>query len=472
MPRFGQNAEAHSLQFWLLAAFLVVVFLTGGGSRTDIASLAILRPASVVACALACFTIRRAHLVQHKATLMGFAAIASVALIHLLPLPPAIWHSLSGRDEVFAIDALVGIKGAWRPLTLAPMNGWHALVSLCAPLAVLLFGIQLSREDLYRLLPLIVGLASFSGFLGLLQAVGSVDGPLYFYRITNFGSAVGLFANRNHAATLLACLFPMLTVLAVTAQGSADMQYRRRITAAVIGVVLVPLVLVTGSRAGLVNSLIALAGSALIYVTSRPQSVVRKTKSKPKRSGVTTSLAAAGAVVGLGFLTFFLSRATAVERLFSKSFDEESRTGFWQVSLDIFWKYFPWGSGSGSFVEAYLLAEPDAMLDPTYLNRAHNDWVEVAVTFGLAGVILLAAALAAYCLRMYRLWGQSNGRARATVYGRMAGVAIGIFGIASISDYPLRTPTLMCVFTVCTLWFTMSSNRPAGPNDVGQENQA
>lgn len=185
-----------------------------------------------------------------------------------------------------------------------------------------------------------------------------------------------------------------------------------------------------------------------------------------------TSLATAGAVVGLGSLTFIVSRATAVERLFSKSFEEESRTDFWQVSLDILWKYFPWGSGSGSFVEAFLLAEPDAMLDSTYLNRAHNDWVEIAVTFGLAGIMLLAAAVAVFSVRMYRLWRHSDGRASAIVYGRMAGVAIGIFGISSISDYPLRTPTLMCVFTVCTLWFTMSSNRPAGLNGIGQGSKA
>lgn len=470
MRRFVQNRDGPSLQFWLLAAFLVLVFLTGGGSRADIASLAILRPASVVACAAACLTIRRIHIAQHRFSLIGFAAIALIAALHLVPLPPVIWHSLPGRDEVAAIDALVGIKGEWRPLTIAPMSGWHALASLCAPLAVLLFGIQLSREDVYRLLPLIIGLASFSGFLGLLQTVGSIDGPLYFYRITNFGSAVGLFANRNHAATLLACLFPMLTVYAVTAQGSSDMQYRRRIMAAVIGVVLVPLVLVTGSRSGLINSIIALTASVLIYGTSRPQSAMRKSKSR--WNVMITSLATAGAVVGLGSLTFIVSRATAVERLFSKSFEEESRTDFWQVSLDILWKYFPWGSGSGSFVEAFLLAEPDAMLDSTYLNRAHNDWVEIAVTFGLAGIMLLAAAVAVFSVRMYRLWRHSDGRASAIVYGRMAGVAIGIFGISSISDYPLRTPTLMCVFTVCTLWFTMSSNRPAGLNDIGQGSKA
>ncbi|HMT42385.1 MAG TPA: O-antigen ligase family protein [Sphingorhabdus sp.] len=454
LPRFGQKEGAPSLQFWLLAAFLVLVFLTGGGSRTDISSLAILRPASVIACAIACLTVRKAHFVQHGTLIIGFGAIVLLAILHVIPLPPIFWQSLSGRNEIVEIDKLVAINDAWRPLTLAPMNGWHAIASLCAPLATLLFGIQLSREDTYRLLPLIIGLASFSGFLGLLQVIGSVDGPLYFYRITNFGAAVGLFANRNHAATLLACLFPMLTVLAVTAQGSADAQYRRRITAAVIGVVLVPLVLVTGSRAGLMNSVIAMAASALIYATAKPQPGGRKAAFK--KNGLLISLLVIGGVTGLGMLTFFLSRATAVERLISKSFAEEGRTGFWQVSLELFWKYFPWGSGSGSFVEAYLLAEPDAMLDSTYLNRAHNDWVEIAVTFGLAGVIALALALVAYCWRTFKLWRQSNNRARATVFGRMAGIAIGIIGIASIFDYPLRTPTLMCVFTVLALWFTMS----------------
>jgi hypothetical protein len=46
-----------------------------------------------------------------------------------------------------------------------------------------------------------------------------------------------------------------------------------------------------------------------------------------------------------------------------------------------------------------------------------------------------------------------DGKRSSVIFGRMAGVAIAILGIASVTDYPLRTPTFMCVFAVLTLWF-------------------
>jgi len=453
--------------FWILAFFLVAVFATGGASRTDVQSLIILRPLSVMTCALACITLRREHLANRSGLLIGSGAIFALALIHVIPLPPQMWQSLAERQDLIDVETLAGLSGIWRPLTLSPMNGWHALLSLFVPLAVILLGIQLSRDDLFRLLTVVIVLATLSGLLGLLQAIGDPQSSLYFYRITNNGSAVGLFANRNHAATLLACLFPMLAVYASTAKGEADAVRVRQLVAGAIAIVLVPLILVTGSRSGLVSGVIGLAAAALLYNSPTDVRTVRRGKQSrfkalPILSGV--------AVIALAFLTYFLSRAEAVERLFADASGEDSRTDFWVVSVDLFWKYFPWGSGSGSFVEAFQIAEPARLLDATYLNRAHNDWVETAVTFGLPGVIALCVALFVFAIRSYRLWVHSNKTKRAVVYGRLASVMIVMIAIASASDYPLRTPTMMAFFAVCILWFTESGrDRPSASVGSGRE---
>lgn len=437
--------------FWVLSAYLVLLFTTGGASRTDVQSLVILRPVSVIVCALALMTLRREHLAQRKWLLGSFAAIFVLAFLHVLPLPPAIWQSLEGRQDLVDVDKLAGLSDTWRPLTLAPMNGWHALLSLFVPLAVLLLGIQLKRDDLFRLLQLMIALAGFSGLLGLLQAIGDPQSALYFYRITNNGSAVGLFANRNHAATLLACLFPMLAVFASTAKGTTDEVRLRQLVAAAIAIVLVPLILVTGSRSGLLSAIIGIFGAALLY--RRPtdvRNVRRGTQGRIKAVPILGGLA----VLSLGFLTFFFSRAEAIERLFAEASGEDSRTDFWVVSIDLFWKYFPWGSGSGSFVEAFQILEPNYLLDATYLNRAHNDWVEIAVTFGLPGVIGLTLASAAFLWRSLKLWRNADASRRYVAFGRLASVCIAIIAIASVPDYPLRTPTMMGVFAILALWFT------------------
>lgn len=407
-----------------------------------------------MACAVALMTMHREHVYRSKWLLGGFAATAILALTHVIPMPPALWQSLPGRDELLEIEKLAGLKDVWRPLTLAPMNGWHALVSLFAPLAILLWGIQLNRDDRYRLLPLMIGLAALSGFIGLLQVIGDPQGSLYFYRITNNGSAVGLFANRNHAATLLACLLPMLAVYASAYEGSDGSQSSRKMIAASIAIVLVPLILVTGSRSGLISAILGFGGAALLYGRSTPITTGSRKEARFKFNPV--PLLGGLVAVCLTFVTYYFSRAEAIDRFFGAASDADGRGDVWLVSLDLFWKYFPWGSGSGSFVEAFQIIEPANLLDATYLNRAHNDWLETAITFGLPGVLLLAIGLAAYLRQTFAIWFQMDGKHRSVIFARMAGIAIAIIAIASISDYPLRTPIMMCVFAVLILWFAFA----------------
>lgn len=453
MPTIRSSGSKPSPLFWVLGAFLLLLFATGGASRTDVQSLVILRPLSIIACAIALMTLRREHLAQRKGLLASIAAVFALALLHVIPLPPALWQSLAGRQDLVEVGKLAGLADVWRPLTLAPMNGWHALLSLFLPLAVILLGIQLSRDDLFRLLPLLIALAGLSGLIGLLQAIGDPQGALYFYRTTNNGSAVGLFANRNHAATLLACLFPMLAVFASTAKGASDEVRLRQLVSVAISIVLVPLILVTGSRSGLVSAGIGIAAAGLLY--RRPTDIRTVRKGAPSRFKPVPILGGLG-VVSLGFLTYYFSRAQAIERLFAETNGADSRSDFWIVSADLFWKYFPLGSGSGSFVEAFQIIEPSYLLDATYLNRAHNDWVETAVTFGLPGVIALALAIFAFVRRSYMLWRHADVGRRYVAFGRLASVAMAMIAIASLSDYPLRTPIMMGVFAIFALWFTES----------------
>src|SRR5690606_39579797 len=53
-------------------------------------------------------------------------------------------------------------------------------------------------------------LACVSALWAASQLTGSARGPLYIYNITNNGSAVGLFANRNLPAVFLAAAIAML----------------------------------------------------------------------------------------------------------------------------------------------------------------------------------------------------------------------------------------------------------------------
>jgi hypothetical protein len=452
LPAMTANVKPASPQFWTLALFVISVWLTGGASRVDAQSLILLRPLSVVVCALALLTLRREHIVSRKWLFAGFGCIMLLCLIHLVPLPPNLWKSLPGRELFAEIDKLAGLGEVWRPLTITPMNGWHAFASLITPLAVLLLGVQLNREDLYRLLPLLLALGGLSGLLGVLQIMGDPQGSLYLYRITNNGSAVGLFANRNHAAVMLACLFPMLSVYASISRGTEDTQRMRQFLAVAVGIMLIPLILVTGSRSGILMTLPALIVAAFLY---RKPIQGRSVRRGEGRFQLKAGYSVAGAIVAsLVLLTIIFSRAAAVDRLLKQSAVEDSRADYWDVGLKMIAKYFPFGSGTGSFVEAYQIHEPVRTLTTNYVNHMHNDWLEIPLTGGLPAIAILMVAVGFYTLKTIRLWRGADRDRRAVKIAKLASALILIIALASAADYPLRTPIIMSVFAILCLWFS------------------
>lgn len=450
----------------MLAAFLTLIFMTGGSSRVDVQSLVVLNPASILMCGMALITVKREHLAARGWLLGSFVAVTMLALVHVIPMPPALWQMSPGRQELATVEMETGLRDVWRPLTLSPVSGWQAVAVLSAPLAVLLLAIQLNRNDSHRVLMLLIALGCFSGLLGLLQSIGSTDGSLYFYRITNDDSAVGLFANRNHAAVLLACLFPMLAVYASTGTRTMDKQSGRQLTAVAVSIVLVPLILVTGSRSGLFAALLGMGSALLLYRRSGTGRQVGRGLGWMQIGPV--PILGGLVVICLGFLTLLFSRATAIERFFLQPEVDDKRARFWELSIDMFGKYFPWGSGSGSFADAYRVIEPDAVLDSTYLNRAHNDWIETAATMGAPALMLLGIAVLFYLRRSFVIWRRMDGKRHSVTFARLGGIVILILGAASLTDYPLRTPVMMCVFVLMVHWFVepgLQSPPPPGNAD-------
>lgn len=451
------DGRPHPL-FWVVAAFLLLVTFTGGSSRIDVPGLLVLRPVAILMCALAFLTLRRDHLVGRTWLFGGFAVMAILIVLHLIPLPPGVWKMLPGRHEIGQSDALSGLAGQWRPLTLTPINALHSLVSLAVPLAVLLLASQLDRADLFRLLPLVIVIGAVSGLFGLLQAIGSQSRLLDPYGTAADGGAGGLFANRNHAALLLAILFPMLAAWVRAGNGDSARYGLRVWGALAMAAVLCPLVLVTGSRSGLLLSLVGLTGAATIIAFGGIAGSIPRARRR-------ALLIAAGTIFGLlvlGFVTIYFARAEAVMRLFASSTIHDPRLDNWAVSRILLMKYLPFGSGSGSFVEVYQIIEPGAQISPTYRNHAHNDILEIGITFGAVGLGLVLAGVVAYLRRTVPLWIGTRLHDRATTVARMASIALAMMVMASLTDYPLRTPIMMSVFALCCLWLVEPDRVRAG----------
>lgn len=391
-----------------------------------------------------------AEAVERRRLFAVFLLIFLAIAFYLVNVPPGIQQEITGAELPQKIETASELGSVWRPLAASPNKTWASMMSLATPLAVVLLAVQLTRRDIYRSVLVVVAISALSGFLGVLQAAGGADSALYFYGITNQGSPVGLFANRNHAALLLACLFPMLAFYASsTGSGDSD-QTRRRFIACSISITVVPLILITGSRFGVLLLVVGMAGAALLYRTRDIKNQMQKEWHSSRKG----AFLAFTMLVSVGILTYFFARAEALDRLFFETQNSASRQDFWAISSNLFWQYLPFGSGAGSYADMYLIVEPERLLGERYLNRAHNDWIETAVTFGALGASGLLLAVVFFAIRNWTVWWKMDGRRRSVAMSRLGGVVILLIALASFADYPLRTPTIMSLFALSSVWLS------------------
>lgn len=446
-----------SFVFWALATFLAFVFCLGGSARADVYALAILRPISVVAAGIGLFSVEWEHLRSKKILIIIIVSSLIFTLIQLIPLPESFWAGLPGHQILVDINELALGERQERPLAVSPHLAINTAYSLIVPLAIILLGVQLSLDEHLLLLPTLILFGLASGMLGLLQVIGNPQGPLYFYSITNPGEAVGLFANRNHQAVLLACIFPMLSSFLSMPSASKEQRTLKVVGAVLTGAALVPLILVTGSRSGLIAGLLGLILAVVFY--SKPKS----TKADERKSTILSNnyLLVSAGVVSLVAVTLFMARAVAFQRTFNSDQSEELRWSVWPHILEFAKAYFPLGGGMGSFLEAYRLHEPKTLLAPLYFNHAHNDLLEFFVEAGAFGVLVVLVAVFAFFRGAVILYNWREWKKRGHILGRL-GIALTILlAAASLVDYPIRTPILSALFAVAAIWWERAKNEAA-----------
>lgn len=448
----------------MLLALLGLGFLIAGSGRDDILSLMIWRPLTALALAFALLWGWRNAWSSARYVAMFVIAMVLLIVVHLIPLPPAIWTLLPGRGVIENVYTEAGMSLPWLPVSMTQARTWNALFSLAAPISVLLLAlcVQSSSQTALARFVLLIGL--LSGLIGLLQAIGPSNGPLYFYRITNSSEAVGLFANRNHQAMILACLFPLLAANLTLQKGSPESLQFQRILTVATGMFLIPLLLVTGSRSGVLLGAIGLAAAFWIY---QPPVVVGRSGAMKGTDKSKKIIGLAGAMLFITILTVVASRAKSIQRLFgsdpSADLRFEALPYIWKAS----WTYFPFGSGVGSFVEVYKIVEPYHLLSPSYLNHAHSEPLELLLTGGLPAIALMIVAVFMWAIATWRLHrkGRNSSQRRPTedVLGRTGTAICFLLALASIADYPLRVPSLAMLFAVGVAWLSIASRRKSAP---------
>ncbi len=446
--------------FHVFVAFLVIVFFTGGGSRDDIQSLLLLRPLAILFCAYA-LTIKTQE--QWKGRMFPLyivGALFVLMVVQLIPLPPSTWVELPGRQLFADIADIAGIEQPWRPLTLSPSKTLNSLFSLAVPMAAIMLYLNLDREYRRRVVPVMIILIVISAIWAIFQVIGPARGPLYIYRITNLGTGVGLFANRNHQAVMLASTIVMLGWYAGSLKPTAKHVVLKFYASIATIFVFVPLIFITVSRAGLVLMVpaLVLALFLVFYGNYRPGTTSRKRgskHSKRKLFSVRRVVLAISimALVGMVVLSILLSRSLAFDRLFSGNDVDDLRVQLLPTLFTMMKEYMPWGSGFGSFEHVYKIVEPQELLRPTYLNQAHNDWLQYPIEGGIPAILIALGACGWLALRFWTLaknWRSAN---PAKYRALMCFTVILFLLAASTVDYPLRVPSVVAVFSLLVCIF-------------------
>jgi hypothetical protein len=407
-----------------------------GGSAQGIWQNMLLQLAGVAIVAWAAIEERDERLTARARQLAAIAILAiAVAGLQMIPLPSTFWPHAGPRQEFANAFRLLGLQVPAQPLSLTPAAGLDSLLGIIPPIAMACAVLRLKayRPD-WLAIALVAGAVAGIA-LGAVQVASSGSGlsPWYLYAQTNVGRGVGFFANANHMAILLVITIPFLAAIVASQRRAGLQRYTAAATvAAGIAILVIVGIFLNRSLAGYGLGLAVIPFSALILLP--PASRMRRWN---VALGVLVALASLAALEATPIGGEQLSQDTNVSI--------QSREDILATTARAASDFMPFGSGLGSFTSVYPLYEHTQQVTTTFVIHAHNDFAEIVLELGIAGVILILLLLAWWSAAVWRAWRTSE----AGPFARAAAIASAAILIHSLVDFPLRTAAIASCFGMC-----------------------
>jgi O-antigen ligase len=379
------------------------------------------------------------------------AAIAAIALVGVgqAALPgPAKLHRLAAHD----LGSVLAHEPADTPIpangdenataSLDPAVSRRAALTWSAMAALLLVAAAAGRHRRDRRL--------LGGALLATALFEVVFGAQYLARraTTIWGREVpnspdrlrGTFVNPDHLATYLLMAMPVVFAWGWIAfrrarqERAPDRKVLWIAPPVLVWLTLFIGIVFTGSRAGFAAALIA-------AVLQGGFAAVASRKLRVSASGMLAVAVGLGLVAAAG-LQQGLSRILATSPY---EISWSVRITVYQRCLELWQRFFWVGSGLGTFRDAFALVAPPGL--KTSFWDAHNEYLEMAVTTGVVGLVILAVAVTVVVVRLskgLRFGNRSEDRAAAlAALGVVAGVAIHSF-----FDFGMSMPANAVTFVV------------------------
>ena len=419
-----------------VAPLYLLACLLAGGSAQGVWANMVLQLAGLAILAWAAVDRSGRTIPPPARQLLILVAITVVVVaLQLIPLPANMWMQLGGREVISRGFEVLGIPAPSIPVSLTPYASLNSLLTLIPPLAIFVAVVWLRAYRTAWLTAALLAGTIAGILLGVLQLSSSdyAASPWYLYATSSFGVATGFFANGNHMAILLVVTLPFLAALLASARGSSRQLNSAISTLSVaIAIVIVVGIVLNRSLAGIGLAFPVIAASALIVL--------------PPRSSWRRVAAAVAGLLLIGSIgALAMSSTTGTQWGSDVSGSVHSRQEMLETSIRMMRDFMPLGSGLGSYRQAYQLYELRDYVTDTYVIHAHDDYLEIAVELGVAGILLMIAFLAWWLRAGARAWQQAD----AGAYARAASIASAAILVHSFVDFPLRTAAIAVTFAMC-----------------------
>ncbi len=387
---------------------IVLALVLGGGTQQHLWTDQVIK-IFMLPVALAGFANIVNNRLGHVARFLVFVILA-ILVIQFIPV---------GLNQ--KLPSLDGVTPNWQFLTATPYNGLDAATTTLTMLGVGLYVSTLADFNQMRLVRYIV----LGFFINVLVSVIQLSFPadVEIEGVLAYTINSGMFANENHFSTLIFTMIPLLAWRYIDVSKNYLMYF-------LLTALTLALLFAVGSRAGM-------ALSSILALVCLGWFGTKNTSPKFKIFG----LAIVVAVIVIGYFNLDVYAA----------FQKDLRGEFaWNTWL-IFKQHWLLGTGLGSFVLIYPIYDPSQNIIETYVNHAHNDYIELMLEIGIVAVPAIALYIGLIISNMFR-----SGLAQA------AGISIVAILVHSSVEYPLRTTAILTVFTVFSA-IILSKNQKDAP---------
>ncbi|MBZ9755794.1 O-antigen ligase family protein [Mesorhizobium sp. ESP6-5] len=389
---------------YLLGSVLFLSMLIGGGTASGLYTEMLIEIAAVI-CAAAILS-RPSQQAIPRAVLWLLALVVAVFCFQVVPLPATLLEGV--RPAVLLADPWLDGESRLRFVSVGVGRTIECMLYFVAAAAFFLAVLRLRAEQVHGLLPFFFMGVICNGLAAAIQY--SLSDTVAIEGLLPFTINAGLFANQNHFSALLFVSIPFVVYYGL---------FRGHLLSGALGLVtLLLLLLAAGSRAGILIGL-AITAISVVFLSARSR------------------------VGGYGILAVFIGLSIytigAWAKIDAKVVDPAfGRAEFARTTVEGIEQNWTTGVGFGAFQKVYQIHEKGSMIFKSYVNHAHNDYLELALEGGLPVILLMVA----YAV----LLSASSTRIRGEPLQKAAFLSLAFLLVHSLVDYPLRTAALAMTF--------------------------